>query len=211
LKALLPASIVPGWGFIASAPMYLLLGFATFVLIYQMVGNFLLIFGLLLWIGAPLLNFRRTDLWIRPLTRTKDLKALAQLHLYVLISVAAGVTLIIIFLLTAKLGGKYLVGFEKSESIMRPWNLNLHNFWIEFVGKSLFLTVVFADLMMQMTLSIWNQEKQFYRTEAAAGYDKDMENFQRVLAPPPKLHDDDESIYERKRGDRRRDDDDRST
>jgi hypothetical protein len=204
MKMLLPASIVPGWGFIASAPMYLLLGFATFVFIYQMAGNFLLVLGLMLWFGAPLIHFSRTDLWIRPITRTKDLKALTKLNYFVLIAVVAGIALIIIFLLTAKVRNAYLVGFDKNESVWRPWNLNLHNFWIEFVGKSLFLTVLFADLMMQMNLSIWNQEKQFYRTEAAAGYDKEMQNLQSVLVPPPMLHDEDESI-----NDRRRDDDDR--
>lgn len=187
LKTLVPSSIAPGWALMSSAPLYVLIGFATFILIYQIAGNFLLVLGVLLWVGAPLIHLYRYDLWIRPLTRTKEIQVIARMHLYVMSTVGAGVLLIIIFLLTAKIGSSYLVGFDKNTSAIRPWNIDLHAKWVEFVGRSFFLTVVFADLVLGMNVSIWKQEKEFYRTEAAADYDKEMENLQEVMAAPARV------------------------
>lgn len=214
LKSLLPTSIVPGWGFIASAPLFVLIGFATFILIYHIAGNFLLIFGVLLWIAAPMIYLARWPLLVHPLTRSKEFRQVAKLNTFVLATVLTGVVLIIIFLFTAKLGGKYIVGTDKLTSLMRPWNIDLHARWIEFVGKSLFMTVVFLDLIMLMNLSVWNQEKDFYRTERAADYDRDMNDLAAAVAPPPRkrYRDDEEDYDDRDRDDdrdRKRDRDDR--
>jgi len=185
LKSLLPASIAPGWGLISSAPLYVLLGFATFILIHQITGSPLLILGVLLWIGAPLVHLWNADLWIRPLTRQKDINKAIRMQTYVLAMVAAGVFLIVVFLLTSKLMGKHIVGFDDKTSLMRPWSIDLHARWIEFVGRSMFLTVVFADLLLGMNLSVWKHEKEFYRTEAAQDYDRVIENLIAAVGTQP--------------------------
>ena len=192
LKSLLPASIAPGWGFFASAPLYVLFGFVSFILIYHAVNNFLLLLGVLLWIGAPLIYLTHAELLIRPITRNRDVKAIARVQFYVWITTSIGILLLLIFLFTAKWNGKYLVGTEKYSSLIRPWDLDLHARWIEFVGRSLYLTVVFMDLLMRMNLSIWKQEKGFYRTENAADYDRDMEDLAGVVSPPRERNEDDE-------------------
>ncbi len=204
LKSLLPAAIAPGWGFFASAPLFMLIGFASFILIYHIASNFLLFIGVLLWIGAPLIYLTRAELLIRPITRTRDLQAIARIQIYVLATVAVGVLFIIIFLFTAKLGGKYLVGTEKLTSMMRPWDLDLHSRWIEFVGRSLFLTVVFMDLLMLMNLSIWKAGKDFYQTEAAVDYDRDMEDFSAAVTPRKRRWEEEEEDEREARGRLRR-------
>jgi hypothetical protein len=171
-----------------------LIGFASFILIYHMVNNFLLLLGVLLWVGAPLFYLTRAELLTRPITKTRDLKAIARAHLIVLGAVAAGFLLIIIFLFTAKLGGKYLVGIDKYSSMLRPWDLDLHARWIEFVGRSLFLTVVFVDLLMRMNLSIWSNARTFYQSEHAAAYDREMENFAAALKAPKRMYDEDDEV-----------------
>jgi hypothetical protein len=205
VKSLVPTSITPGWGLLTSAPLYVLLGFAAFILIYHVVGNFLLILGVLLWVGAPLIYMTRADLMIRPLTRTKDFRAIARLHWYVLSTVGVGVLFIVIFLFTAKFGRKYLVGTDKLTSWIRPWDVEIHARWIEFVGRSLFLTVVFADLLLRMNISIWKQEKEFYRTPAADEYDHEMGDLDAALTPPRRERDDrdDDRDRDRDRDDRR--------
>ena len=195
LKSLLPASIAPGWGLISSAPLYVLIGFATFILIHQITGSPLLIVGVLLWIGAPLVHLWNAHLWIRPLTRQKEIKLAARMHVWVLGMVAAGIVCVILFLLTSKLMGKYIVGFDEYTSLIRPWNIDLHARWIEFLGRSLFLTVVFADLLLGMNLSVWKHEKDFYRTEAAQEYDRVIENLIGATRPPSPARDDDDDDH----------------
>jgi hypothetical protein len=36
------------------------------------------------------------------------------------------------------------------------------------------MTAVFTDLLLGINLSVWRQEKEFYRTDAATQYDRDM-------------------------------------
>lgn len=199
VKSLLPTSIAPGWGLLASGPLYVLIGFAAFILLYHVAGNLLLIVGVILWVGSPLIYLTRASVLIRPITRTKDFQSIARVRTYVFISVTAGIVLICIFLFTAKFLGKYLVGTEKATSWARPWSLDLHAMWIEFVGRSLFLTVLFADLLMKMNLSIWKQEKEFALTEYAADYDKDMTDLSASLEPPPAKHDDNDDDRHRRR------------
>src|SRR5206468_2374954 len=70
LKLLLPESLVPGWGLVASTPLFVLLTLSTFVLLYHIAGNALLLLGLLLWIGAPLLYLSKFNLLTRPVTES---------------------------------------------------------------------------------------------------------------------------------------------
>jgi len=189
VKILSPASIAPGWGLFASAPFFMLIGFASFILIYHIVNNFLLLIGVLLWVGAPLFYLTRADLLIRPLSRNKDLKAIGRMHLFVLGTVSVGVMLIIVFLFTSRIGGKYLVGIDKYSSMLRPWDLDLHARWIEFVGRSLFLTVVFVDLLMRMNVSVWSNVRTFCQSEHVAAYDREIDGFAAALKPPKRLYD----------------------
>ena len=68
-----PQSLVPGWGLIASVPLFVLLTLATFVLLYHIAGNMLLVLGLLLWIGVPLLYLTQFRMLTRPVTDKREL------------------------------------------------------------------------------------------------------------------------------------------
>jgi hypothetical protein len=174
MKSFLPQSLVPGWGLVATVPLFVLLTLATFVLLYQFVGNFLLVLGLLLWIGAPLMYLTKFRLLTRPVTDRRDMDALAKTQFLVLGMITAGVILLIIYLFTAKLGQVSLVGTDKDKSLVRPWSLEIHKKWIEYVGRSLFLTVLFADLLLRMALSVWREEKAFAGSDGAAKFDDTM-------------------------------------
>jgi GYF domain 2 len=174
VKTFLPESLAPGWGLVASIPLFVLLTLTVFVVFYQFFGNFLLIIGLLLWIGAPLLYLSKFRLLTRPVTESPDLAALARTQLMVVATIAAGMLLLVVYLFTAKVGGMTIVGTEKEKSLIRPWSLDLHAKWIEYIGRSLFLTVLFADLLVRMALSVWREERAFGATEKAATFDRTM-------------------------------------
>jgi hypothetical protein len=169
VKAFLPQSLVPGWGLVASVPLFVLLTLATFVLLYQLVGNILLIAGLLLWIGAPLLYLTKFRLLTTPLNNKRDIDALARTQTGVLGMITGGIILIIIFLFDAK-----IIGTDSSSSTLRPWSLDVHAMWIEYLGRSLFLTVLFADLLVRMSLSVWREERAFDASEHAPAFDDTM-------------------------------------
>jgi hypothetical protein len=174
VKTFLPQSLVPGWGVVASVPLVVLLTLATVVMLYHFVGNVLLILGLLLFVGAPLLYLTKYSLLTRPITDKRDMVSLANTQVRVLLILTAGVILLIIYLFTAKMGPMALIGTEKSTSLLRPWSLEIHKKWIEYVGRALFLTVLFADVLMRMALSVWREERAFAATPAVAEFDKSM-------------------------------------
>lgn len=191
VKTFLPQSLVPGWVLVASVPLFVLLTMATFVLLYQFVGNALLILGVLLWIGAPLLYLTQFRLLTRPVTDSHQLNSLQRTQLGVLAMIAGSVVLLIIYLFTAEVlwvdsegkpGLLTIVGTDKTKSIIRPWSLDLHAKWIEFLGRSLFLTVLFADLLVRMALSIWREERAFAGTEPAAAFDQTMTGLTAAVA-----------------------------
>lgn len=183
LKLLLPESLVPGWGLATSAPLCVLLTLAAFVLLYHVVGNALLLVGLVLWVGAPLLYLTRFGLLTRPVTSPADRAALARTSLGVLALVLAGMGLLTVFLFTAKFGGRTLIGFDAAKSVARPWTLDLHKVWIEYLGRWLFLTVFFADILVRIALSVWREERAFAGSPEAAGFDRTMTGLGAAVLP----------------------------
>jgi hypothetical protein len=174
VKAFLPQSLVPGWGLVASVPLFVLLTLATFVFLYRFVGNGLLVAGLLLWVGAPLLYLTRFRLLTRPLTDPRGVRQLAATQRWSAWANAAGVVLVVLYLFTGKIGEVTILGWDEKDSLLRPWDLDLHATWIELAGRSLFLTVLFADLLVRMALSVWREERGFAGTPAAAAFDATM-------------------------------------
>lgn len=183
LKLLLPESLVPGWGLATSAPLCVLLTLATFVLLYHVVGNMLLLIGLVLWVGAPLLYLTRFGLLTRPVTSPADRATLVTTSLGVLGLILLGMCFLVVFLFTAKFGGMTLLGFDEAKSLARPWSLDLHRVWIEYAGRSLFLTVFFADLLVRVALSVWREERAFAGSPEAAGFDRTMTGLSAATLP----------------------------
>ena len=174
VKLFLPESLVPGWGLVAAAPLLALLTLVTFNVIYHVAGNALLFLVLILWIGAPLLYFTKFKLLTRPLTEPQDIQALAKAQLMVLIAVAGGVLLLVIYLFSSKYGDKTILGFDSQTTIVRPWSLRLHAVWLDYVGRSLFMTVLFADLLVRMSVMVWREERAFAGTPASMNFDRTM-------------------------------------
>jgi len=172
VKGFLPESLVPGWGLVASVPLLALLTLATFVVVYHAASNILLVFGLLLCIGAPLLYLTKFKILTRPITESQDMQALARTQVYELATMAFGILLVIVFLFNAK-----IIGTDKETSALRPWSLTLHNVWIEYLGRSLFLTVLFADLLVRMAVMVWREDRAFAGTGPAANFDRTMSGF----------------------------------
>jgi hypothetical protein len=181
IKMFYPASIVPGWGMVASIPLFVLLTWATLVLIYHTVGNALLLLSLVLWIGAPLVYLTQYRFLVRPLFHRQDVEQLIRLQRLVLVLTLIGVILLILYLFTAKIGDKHLIGFDKNTSIVQVWDLQIHVFWMEYVGRLLFFSVLFADVVLQVQYSYWHHERLFRTLPEARDFDLEMQAMAPIL------------------------------
>jgi len=92
-----------------------------------------------------------------------------------------GAALILAYLLTKTLGPYpglgidrpiHLLGFDKA-SLMGPWKLV--RFLIEYLGRTFFITVVAADLLLRATLASWRHQQAFAKTDAAADHERRLQ------------------------------------
>ncbi len=180
IKTLLPQSVLTGWFLLAGVPLYGLLLLVTFIMINQIAGNALLILGIVLFIGAPMTYLFGARLFIQPLTGEGQKKVvLLQIICTGVASFAA--LLLVIYLFTGTMFGQSLMGFSSATSVFRPWQLL--QFYIEFIGRSLFTTTVVADLLLAMNFSLWFHLRRFDKTEESEAYDQTMTQLGKVLYP----------------------------
>ena len=186
MKLFLPESLVPGWGLVTSVPLCVLLTLATFVVLYHAASNLLLILGLGLWIGAPLMYFSKFSVLTRPLAAPADRAAIARTSLTVFGLTVTGAVFLVVYLFTAQFGEQTVLGFGK-DSLLRPWTLELHKTWIDYLGRSLFLTVFFSDILLRIALSVWREERAFAGSPEAAGFDRTMSGLGSAVLPRGKV------------------------
>ena len=169
MKMFLPESLVPGWGLVVGVPVFAFFTLSTFVMAYHAVGNPILAIALVLWFGAPFIYLSKFRILTRPSTEAQDIAALTKTQLYVLGAVGLGLMFLLIYLVSGK-----VLGFDSAKSIMRPWSLRLHAFWLEFVARALVLTILFADLLVRMALLVWREERAFVGTPQAETFERTM-------------------------------------
>jgi hypothetical protein len=117
--------------------------------------------------------------------------------------------LLVTYVLTKQVFGLSLVGWDAQTSLVWLWqnyereglsigqiigrakavfwlgDLDLFQLVLEYASRSLFMTVVFADLLVRMNLSVWRHEQLFSKTEAAADYGRNMADMERLLGTKP--------------------------
>ncbi|WP_395611863.1 hypothetical protein [Allosphingosinicella sp.] len=184
IKALLPQSVLPGLFLVAATPLYVLLFLVIFTTVNQVAGNMLLILGVLALLGAPLLYLINARTFTRPLHTEEEVARIGVVQKTVLVIVAVGVALIVIYAFTAEVLGKSLIGTSAMTSILRPWSPSLIQFPIEYIVRSLFTTVLVADLFMLMNLQLWRHTKEFQDSPEAASYDRLMTEIEEAGGAP---------------------------
>lgn len=178
VKLLLPQAMLPGFFLTAASPFYALFLLVIFVAINQFDTNWLFVSGFLLFLIAPLSYAVRSDLVTRPLATDDDYRRMKLLQRIVGLMTAAACALIVTFLTTREFRGIHLLGFDYEKSLLVP--LDVVEFVLEVLSRSMFVTVLGADLFMRMNLKAWQHAKEFRGTPEAAHYDGVMSEFQRM-------------------------------
>lgn len=174
IKALIPEAILPGLFLIAATPLYVFLFLVVFTTINQAAGNFLLILGVIALVGAPLLYMFNGRTFTRPLGTPEEVAKIGSIQNVVLIIMGIGLALLVTYAFTAELFGRSLIGTDPQTSAIRPWDPQLIQFPIEYIVRSLFTTVLVADMFMLMNLQLWRHTKEFQASPEAASYDRLM-------------------------------------
>ncbi len=178
VKMLLPESVLPGWFLVAAAPFYALLLLVIFVGFYQAAGDTILLLGMFLFIAAPFIYIVRADAFTRPLLTEADYQRMRGVQQIIgLVTMAAG-ALLLYFILTQDLFGIRIIGLDAKKSLLTP--LDLVEFGVEIIGRSMFMMLLGADLFMQMNLAAWKNQRDLAASPAAIRYDNAMGALEQV-------------------------------
>jgi hypothetical protein len=179
IKRLLPESILPGWFLVAAAPFNSLLVLLTVVALAQVAPSPLLLGGMLLWLAAPLAYLTRARTFTRPLRSPEDLHGLVRVQLIAWALILASSACLIAYAARWQVLGLRLVGLEPRTSLVRPWEVA--RYFLDFLGRSMFVTVLGADLLLRATLSAWRDQREFLQADRSDEYNQLMEKL-RLLA-----------------------------
>ncbi|MCI0455464.1 MAG: DUF4339 domain-containing protein [Gemmataceae bacterium] len=200
LKTLLPESVIPGLFLAAAAPILPLVLLPLFALINQLGGSTLLLLGMLLLMASSLVYAFRARDFIRPLVTASDFQRVRVVQWIAKGTFWGGVFLLMLFALVTplalpRMGGgpdqpggqlelRTLLGFSSDSSLARPWDWRILRWLvIETLGRSLFTTILVADLFMRINRSVWYYSRQLAATQHADGYDQLMNKLGETYAP----------------------------
>lgn len=172
VKTLVPESMLPGWFLVAAAPFYALFLLVIFIAISQITSESLLLISMFLLVAAPFIYVFRADVFARPLMSEADYLRMRRVQQVVTGVTALAGLLLVVYLAPQQYLGIHLVGLDVKTSLLGP--LDVAGFLLEFIGRSLFMTVLGADLFMRMNLSTWQHHRALEGSSAAEGYDRVM-------------------------------------
>jgi len=178
IKMLMPQAMLPGWFLVVASPFYALFLLVVFVAIQQVDSHPLVFSGMLLFLMAPLYYGVRADLFTRPLSSTEDYRRIRRAQRVVgAMTGLAGVCLTS-YLATRELAGVRLLGLDRANSILVP--IDVAEFVLEFLSRSMFMTVLGADLFLRMNLAAWRNTRAFLGSPESENYDRVMGELQQI-------------------------------
>jgi hypothetical protein len=78
-------------------------------------------------------------------------------------------------------GGDLEQLLERTTALIWLFGTHVLQLVADYVGRLLFTTVVFADVMLRVTRAVWQREKQSHQSEAATGHGQVMSRVDRFL------------------------------
>jgi hypothetical protein len=184
IKVLFPESILPGWLLITLTPVYALLLMTLFILVNQLSGNLLLIFGTAAIVLAPAAYLLKTGLFIKPIADEEGTAAVERAQWIYQMILWLGLLLLMLYALTGRVLGYPIVKFGRQDGIIGFWSFLWHavQFGVDYLGRSLFITAIAMDYFLLMNVSVWRNTREFEKTEAAGEYEATVQELGTALA-----------------------------
>jgi hypothetical protein len=117
VKALVPAAQRPGWLLVCAAPAFLLFWLVLLVVANHAARSPLLVFGVLLWAGSPIVYSVFGKVFVQPHLSDEDAARIARVKRLVGAIALGGIALLVAFALTKKLAGLNIVGFDRAAAV----------------------------------------------------------------------------------------------
>jgi hypothetical protein len=178
VKFLLPESILPGWFLVMASPFYALFLLVVFVALNQFHSHPFFFAGMLLLIFAPLCYVARADDFTKPLSAEEDYRRIFAVKRVAGAMTALAGLLLLAYLTTHQAFGVHLLGLDYKNSLLVP--LDVVEFLLEILARSMFVTVLVADLFMRMNLKAWKNSREFGSSTEAESYDRVLEELARI-------------------------------
>ncbi len=179
VKGLLPLSSLPGWFVVVASTLYGLFLLVIFVAVDQATTEPAILISLGLLALASLFYGFRAGVVTKPLLTEQDFKRMKGLSLTVALITALAGLILVAFLVSTDVMGIHLVGFDAKKSLMSP--IDLVATGLEIIGRSMFVSVVGAELMMRLNLMSWTQNREVAAYESVGTYDGAMEQMQGIV------------------------------
>lgn len=178
VKMLMPQAMLPGWFLVVASPFYALFLLVVFVAVHQVDSHPLFFSGMLLFLLAPLVYAVRADLFTRPISTAEDERRIRSVQRVVGGMTGLAGALLTTYLATREVGGIRLLGFDSKTAVLVP--LDVVEFALEVLSRSMFMTALGADLFLRMNLSAWRNTRDFAGSPESARYDCLMGELQRT-------------------------------
>ncbi len=199
-KSLLPAAQLPGWLLVTVAPAFLLFWLVMLVLVNPAAESPLLVAGIALWAGSPLLYTIQARVFVGSQAGPEGLARIARAKRGVALLGLAGIACLLGFLLTTRVVGLRVLGTEperafdvrldehrgedhalgwtevkeayaESDSLVFALDPSWLQLVLDVVAKLLIATAVFMHLVLRATLASWRDERALREGGAAAAHD----------------------------------------
>ena len=203
IKSLAPASQLSGWLLVCAAPAFLLFWAVILVIANHAARSPLLVFGVLLWAGAPIWYSIRGTVFVSSQITEAEAGKISGVKRLVGITTLIGLSLLLAFVLKSKVVGLNIIGFDRasavstkldeafaaddeldieelqkaiaeSKSFVYAFDLSSWRFLVDFLAKLLVVTAVFADLVLRAVLSAWRNERALRSRSGSASFDASM-------------------------------------
>lgn len=200
IKSLIPAAQLPGWLLVCAAPIFLLFWLVILVVVNDAAQSSLLVFGVLLWAGSPIVFSLQGRVFVQSQISEADAAKIGGVKRKVGLIALAGIGLMLTFAVTTKVAGLHLVGLDSetalathldelreaddqmtledvqgayaaSSSFMYALDLSSWRMIVDILAKLLVVTAIFADLVIRATLSGWKNDRALRAAAGASGYD----------------------------------------
>jgi hypothetical protein len=183
IKVLFPESVVSGWILVTVTPIYTLILTTVFILVNQAAGNLLLIAGMAALVAAPIAYLLRAPLFIRPLWNDEHRRQIERAQWIYFTCLAVSLVLLLTYVFSVSVFGKRLVATDDEAHWVDAGTFTWHaiKFVIDYLGRSLFITVIAFDLLLMVNLSVHANTKEFERTDHAPEYERTLEELGRSL------------------------------
>jgi hypothetical protein len=183
LKTLLPTSLLPGWFIVVASALYSLFVLVVFVAVDQVTSQPLILGGLFLFMLASLIPALRSSAFTSPLLTEEDHRRFKNVQRVVgLVTLLAGCCFAA-FVLTRDVYGYRVLGLDPAKSLIRP--IDLVEFLFQLISKSLFVTLLGAELFMRMNLSAWKKGLALASSEQGPESDRVMQALENVSNEQP--------------------------